>query len=239
MADEPGFVAPYVPFATFETGVNKLAALGGIPPKIDHTVFQQMGGVQKGQVISAFKFLGLTDADGVPTKLLSDFALKKDQRPEALRAILKERYPNITEQDLATMSPGQLDAKLSDKRYNVSGATKLKARTFLLKAAEFSGIPLSKLLTAKGPRGPRKNNKRAGTTSVKSTPIDYNNLDGGKSNGNSGSSGGTNKTIKLASGGTVTVSLDVNLLELRGSDRKFVFDLIDKLTEYEEVLPKD
>lgn len=233
--DDRQFVAPYVPFSTFQTGLDKLAALGGIPPRIDHTVFPQMGGVAKGQVISAFKYLGLIDADGKPDPLLSTLVLKKDTRKNTLREIIAKQYPNITETDLATMSPGQLDTKLSDKAYNVSGATRQKARTFLLKAAEFSGIPLSKLLTAKGPRGPRKTGKRNSNVTKKRTPIDYAKLDEPKPS----NSNGTQKTIKLNNGGTVTVSLDVNILELKADDRKFVFDLIDKLTAYEETLPKE
>jgi hypothetical protein len=166
MSEDSKFVAPYVPFKTFETGLDKLAALGGIPPRIDHTVFQQMGGVAKGQVISALKFLGLIDLLGQPLPLLSEIVLNKDARKQAIRKLIKEKYPNITDADLATMSPGQLDSKLSDKSYNVSGATRQKARSFLLKAAEFAEIPLSKLLTAKGPRGgPRQ--KRAKTATAK------------------------------------------------------------------------
>lgn len=233
MATETGFVAPYVPFSTFETGLNKLAALGGIPPKIDHSVFQQMGGVQKGQVISAFKFLGLIDSDGVPSPLLSEFALNKEKRPEALRTIIKQHYPNITEKDLGTMSQGQLDVKLADKAYNVSGGTKQKARSFLLKAAEFSGIPLSKLLTSKGPRGPRKGGKRAANRMERPdtfVPIHPEPKAPPKP-------GSTEKTIKLKNGGSITLSIDVNILELKGNDRKFVFDLIDKLDVYEHALP--
>jgi hypothetical protein len=161
MDNETKFTAPYVPFSTFETGLDKLAALGGtIPPKIDHTVFPSMGGIAKGQVISAMKFLGLIDANGLPDRSLEDLALNKEGRKAAMRKLIAKCYPNITEADLAGSSPSHLDSKLSDKAYNISGATKQKARAFLLKAAEFSGIPLSKLLTQKGPRGPRK--KRVG-----------------------------------------------------------------------------
>jgi hypothetical protein len=230
MADEAKLAAPYVPFATFETGLDKLAHLGGIPPKIDHSVFLSMGGLQKGQVISAFKFLGLIDSNGIPDPLLSKLALNKDTRKEILRTILEERYPNISVSDLATMSPGQLDTKLSDKTYNVSGATRQKARTFLLKAAEYAGIPLSKLLTTKGPRGGRNGPKKTsdkGKGSTAATP---------KPKEQSGNSG-TEKTVELKNGGTVTLSLDVNILELKGNDRKFVFELIDKLDVYEHALP--
>jgi hypothetical protein len=164
MSEEIKVVAPYLPFSTFETGLNKLAALGGLPPKIDHTVFQQMSGVARGQVISAFKFLGLIDLDGTPQPLLAELVLNREKRKETVRELIKTHYPNITEQDLGTMSPSQLDAKLGDDSYNVTGATKPKARTFLLKAAEFAGIPLSKLLTAKGPRGPRTRRAKVATT---------------------------------------------------------------------------
>ncbi len=227
MSEENKFVAPYVPFSTFETGLDKLAALGGIPPKIDHTVFSQMGGVAKGQVISAFKFLGLIDSQGVPDPLLTKLALNKDTRKETLKLIIKERYPNITENDLATMSPGHLDTKLSDKSYNVSGGTKQKARAFLLKAAAFSDMSLSKLLTAKGPRGPRKGGKKALTNGKLVPPPVVKKDEGGQPTG-------TQKTIQLGNGGSLTLSLDVNILELKGKDRIFVFDLIDKIEDYEK-----
>jgi hypothetical protein len=159
--EEAKLSAPYGPFSTFETALNHLAALGGIPGKVDRTVFPSLGGVAKGHVITSLKFFGLIDDKGTPDSGLSELVLNKEKRKATLRALLVKHYPTITEKDLATMSLGQLDAKLADKQYNVSGGTKQKARSFLLKAAEYSGIPLSRLLTAKGARGPRK--KRAPT----------------------------------------------------------------------------
>jgi hypothetical protein len=153
---EDKFPAPYVPFSTFETALDKLAGLGAIPPKIDHTVFPSMGGLAKGQVISAFKFLGLIDADGVPDASLKELAMNKGGRKATMRKLIKDRYPNISESDLAGSSATQLDAKLGDKIYNISGETKQKARSFLLKAAVFAEMPISKLLTTKGRSGPRK-----------------------------------------------------------------------------------
>jgi hypothetical protein len=154
--EEPKLSAPYGPFSTFETALNHLAALGGIPSKIDRSVFPSLGGVAKGHVITSFKFFGLIDDKGTPDPGLNELVLQKDKRKATLKALIKKSYPTITEQDLATMSLGQLDAKLADKQYNVSGGTKQKARSFLLKAAEYSGMPLSRLLTSKGARGPRK-----------------------------------------------------------------------------------
>jgi len=42
-------------------------------------------------------------------------------------------------------------------------------------------------------------------------------------------------TVKLKSGGTITLSTSVSLLKLKGPDRKFVFEIIDALQAYEEV----
>lgn len=154
--DEAKLSAPYGPFSTFETALNHLAALGGIPAKVDRSVFPSLGGVAKGHVMTSFKFFGLIDDKGTPDPSLNELVLQKEKRKAALRALINKYYPTITEKDLATMSLGQLDSKLADKQYNVSGGTKQKARSFLLKAAEYSGIPLSRLLTAKGARGPRK-----------------------------------------------------------------------------------
>lgn len=170
MADDAKLAAPYVPFSTFETALDKLAQLGTtLPPKIDHTVFPSIGGIAKGQVISALKFFKLIDTNGIPTAELKELAMNKQGRKAAITRLIAECYPNISTDDLAGASPGQIDAKLSDKHYNISGDTKQKARAFLLKAAKYADIPLSKLLTQKGPRGPRqKRNGSAAKSNAKS-----------------------------------------------------------------------
>jgi hypothetical protein len=199
MDSEKKLTAPYLPFQSFETALNHLAALGTIPPKIDHTVFPNMGGMIRGQVLSAFKFLGLTDYDGTPSPQLKELALNKETRKATLRKIINDKYPNITESDLAAMSSGQLDTKLNDKGYNATGATKQKVRAFLLKAAEYSEIPLSRLLTSKGPRGPRKKRPAANANSkrndVEKSPI--------TESGSSGNGGGSGNSSAVGSASTL------------------------------------
>ena len=39
--------------------------------------------------------------------------------------------------------------------------------------------------------------------------------------------------MQLKDGGTLTLSLAVNTLKLRGKDREFVFKIIDEIEEYE------
>jgi hypothetical protein len=170
-SDSKGTPAAYVPFSTFETALDKLGTFPTMPPRIDSTVFPSFGGQAKGQVISALRFFKLIDANGIPSPALRELAKNKEGRKDALRLLIKEHYPNISEDDLAGSSPAQLDGKLSDKMYGISGDTKQKARSFLLKAAESAGMPISTLLKARGPRGPRpkraKNSKTNGSTSAK------------------------------------------------------------------------
>jgi hypothetical protein len=163
MDSERKYPAPYVPFSTFETALDKLGKMPTLPPKIDHTVFTSMAGAAKTQVIGAFRYLGLIDDNGIPSTALKDLTKNKDGRKAAIRELIEKHYPNISAEDLAGCSPGQIDAKLGDKGYNISGETKQKARTFLIKAAEFAEMPISTLLKARGPRGPRPRRPRNAT----------------------------------------------------------------------------
>ena len=176
--------APYGPFSTFDTALNYLATLKGIPPKIDRSVFPSMGGDAKTHTLNTFKFFKLVDADGTPQPLLSELAFKKEGRKEVMRRLIKESYPNVSEEELATMTIPQLDSKLGDKAYNVSGGTKQKARSFLLKAAEFAGVPLSNLLTAKGPKGPRGQRKKRTQENGEVRPVVFKKTDTKKTDAN-------------------------------------------------------
>jgi hypothetical protein len=45
---------------------------------------------------------------------------------------------------------------------------------------------------------------------------------------------GTAKSVTLKSGGVLTLSATLDLFALNAEDRKFVFELIDKLDTYEK-----
>ena len=49
-------------------------------------------------------------------------------------------------------------------------------------------------------------------------------------------SSGSSESVTLENGGTVTLRLAVDLVKLRGNDRVFVFDLIDKIQAYKDAL---
>jgi len=48
---------------------------------------------------------------------------------------------------------------------------------------------------------------------------------------------GSEKSVSLSSGGTVTLSLSYDPFALSEEDRKFVFELVDKLKAYAEANP--
>lgn len=56
----------------------------------------------------------------------------------------------------------------------------------------------------------------------------------GKPAGNGGGNSGTSRQVQLKSGGTLTVTASLDFFQLSADDRGFVFDLIDKLEEYEK-----
>lgn len=96
-----------------------------------------------------------------------------------------------------------------------SKATQRKAVTFVLNAAKYMKLPVE-MNTSKGvdpgPSGlPESASEAAEPTSTKKSLAVY-----------------------LVSGGTIEISVDVDLLRLDKADREFLFDLIDKVRAYHD-----
>src|SRR6185503_14510683 len=80
----------------------------------------------------------------VPTRLLR--SLFTGDRKLILAKILKQHYREIIS-NLSQLTPEQLDHKL-EITYEISGTTVTKARSFLLGAARYCGLPISPELAA-------------------------------------------------------------------------------------------
>jgi len=204
-------VVPYVPFKTFLTALDALEA--GLPNQLDRSVWPSYSGAIQGQLLGAFRFLGLMDEGNCPTPALADLVSKRGTRRELLRGLIERHYRTLVGLDLTRTSPRQLDEAM--RQYGLSGATHKKALSFFLQAAQFAGMPLSVLLKAKT-RTAAFGHKRAATVAAAETP-----------------GAALSKTVRLRSGGTLTVAASLDLFSLAGEDRKLVFDLIDRLQEYE------
>jgi hypothetical protein len=236
MADERKYPAAYLPYSTLITGLDHLKAVS-IPNRIENQTFPSMSSQSQSQMLSALRFFKLVDANGVPQPGLTPLVNNQAERPELMKALIEEHYPDIVKLDLSKMTPSQLDEAFDNEHYNVSGETKKKAKTFLLKAAQAAGFKVHPLLikiTRNRKTGSKKTNSGAGRTT---TEKDVKNVDPARPPATNGA--GTKKTIQLRKGGSVTLSVDVNILELKGEDRNFVFELIDKLDQFETSLPEE
>jgi hypothetical protein len=206
----PPHTVPYVPFRTFLTALETLER--GCPNQLDRSLWPSYSGAIQGQLLGAFRFLGLMDEAQCPTAELRDLIGKKDSRRALLRRILEKNYAPLVALDLSRTSPHQLEE--ATRQYGLSGATHKKALSFFLQAAQYSGLPLSVLLRAKTRGGGGSGPRRHRTPALEATTVA--------------------KTVHLKSGGTVTLTAAVDLFSLNAADREFVFELIDKVQSYGE-----
>ncbi len=230
MAEEPAKTAPaaYLPFKTFISAIETLEQ--GLPKKLDRTVWRSQSGVIQSQIMMALRFFGLVNDDGVPTVALQRLIDGKDKRQEQMGALLRYAYKDIIDHDLTKMTPRMLEDAMS--AYNVSGDTRRKAVGFFLRAAKFADFSMHPLLygqireTGNGSRKKRQKAGRSAENPLHST-FPPNPL----------SPDPSRKTIPLKSGGSVTLEIAANPFSMSGTDRTFVFELIDKLHEYAGTLP--
>jgi hypothetical protein len=110
------------------------------------------------------------------------------------------------------------------QRTGASGETVRRCIAFFMAMARAAGIPVSPYIKPhRGKKAARRVQKAhrkvgdAGTLPVSAPTSER-----------------TSKTIHLKSGGSLALDVSVNLFDLDPSDREFVFQVIDRLREYEE-----
>jgi hypothetical protein len=207
-------VVPYVPFRTFLTALDALDA--GLPNQLDRSLWPSYSGAIQGQLLGAFRFFGLMDEDNGPAPALRELVSKREMRRELLRALIERHYGPLVALDLSRTSPRQLEEAM--RQYGLSGATHKKAISFFLQASQFAGLPLSVLLRARTRTAAFGHRRGPAAVGVKT----------GQAAGPA-----VSKTVRLRSGGTVTVTASLDLFSLAADDRTLVFDLIDRLHQYE------
>jgi hypothetical protein len=224
------------PYGSFETTKNAIAGFAeGVPHRIDRSAFPGLAWNAASRLITGLKFLDLINDLGQPMPSLEKLATPDEAvRKRVLESILRTQYSKVFELDLTRTTPSLL-AETFAEHYNATGDTLEKAVRFFLAACQYVGIPVSPLLTraqrrstaganAGKPRKVTTTQKKPGTTgAADSMPV--------------GPVMGAARRINLESGGTLSVSAAVDFLTLSASDRKFVFEVIDRLSEYENAHP--
>ena len=231
MDEQAKRIPPYLPFKTFLSSLDALAH--GVPPKVDRMLWRSQSGVTQGLIMNAYRFLGLVDEDDSANEWLERI-VNPNQRGKEMKTLLEYQYENIlSKHDLTKMTLKMLEDEF-EKNFAVTGGTKQKAITFFLKAAKFADMPLSPYLTAQL----RTTRKKRSASKGRTAP-----LAAGEVNGSTiipvipNTQGAETHSIRLVSGGTVTISISFNPFTMPSEDRTFVFSLIDKIQEYENAHP--
>ncbi len=214
-------IAPYLPFKTFLSAIEALEQV--VPKKIDRTLWRSQSGLTQGLIMSAFRFFALIDEKDQPTVALQRLVENKAERKSIIAKMVEKAYPTILARDLTKLTPKLLEDEMGN--YGVTGTTKQKAVSFFLQAAKFAELPLSPFLQTQVRNvGPRKRRMRREEDEADTSSADS----------LTGLVPGSSRSVTLKSGGSLTLRVSADLLSLAGDDRKFVFDLIDKLEEYEK-----
>lgn len=232
---------PYLPFATFLSGIEGLRA-HGLPTVVDRSAWGSRSGADQSSLMSTLRFLRLIDEKGQPQEFLKQLvAVEGGSSGEKtiLDEVLRKEYAPVFALDLKTATPNQLsDAIGSFGNFS----TKSRAIRFFLKAAEYTGVELSKRLSQKmRERAPRASNGDAPDTTARPrrrTRTRRSGSAGGEIDASAATApppvGGAMKTINLVvAGGSLTLNGTFNPFQLNGKERELVYAIIDKMNEYE------
>lgn len=162
--------APYLPYTTFKRFLSSLKS-GAIPSRIDKTLMPGQSGSIQSWMISALRFFGLIDDNGVPKPDLESLVEADDQNRKMIwKTIFDRSYASIIGGlDLQRATLGQLNERFG---VDFSSETVRKCQSFFSAAAEDAGIPLADHLKAKGRgNGPRKARKARSTNGSPIIPV--------------------------------------------------------------------
>lgn len=221
----------YPPWKTFTNTLDALAR--NMPNRIDRSAFPGQSGGGVNQLLIAFRFFGFIGDDGKPTPTLLAVAVTDEAaRKNALRKLIEQKYAPLISLNLTKTTPAEFAEKMTEV-YKVTGDTRVKATRFFLNAAAYLGIEVSELLL----RDRSKSISNGGTT--RRRRASKNRVLGSEEEADYVEAvedlpGGEARSVALRSGGTLTLSASTKFLSLSAADRKFVFELIDKLEEYEQ-----
>lgn len=151
---------PYLPYRTFQGFIESLGQ--GLPDRIDRSLLKAMSGSTQNQLLTALRYLKLTDQYGNPTEMFHQFVKAQPQeRKHLLADLLHMAYPFLFTLtfNLATVTIGQLEEQFRER--NASVDTARKNISFFLMAAKDAEITLSPYLL--------KAAQRSGISSTRAT----------------------------------------------------------------------
>ena len=226
---EGGFRPPYLPFKTFWTFVNDLLA-APLPPQIDRSLMTSKSGTDQVHLTAALKGFGLIDGSQTVTGLRDLENIDDQARARWLAEQIRLHYPKQVELSEQNGTEHQLKESFRDVFVINSADTLRKSITFFLHAVQQAGIPLSPHFpsTRSGSGAPGTPKPRR-PSSRRKPPADQAKNDAGTKRVHVE---GDTHTLELDSGATAALTISMNVMTTSVADRKFLFELIDKLQSY-------
>lgn len=228
---------PYVSYPTFVTFLDWLKEMPVMPSQLDRSLWaQKFAGSTGSQLMSGLKFLGLLGANNAPTGRLAELAhATNTDRKALMKGTLQETYgPELVDQ-LASKTPRMLDEQL--RALGTTESTHRKAVSFFVNAAKSNDVAVPPAIAKKARiKISRPKGQRQGSSGSKGEGNVAPKNNGGETPTPPSSSANT-RTIKLASGGELSLSLTANLLTLAEDDHDFVRRLLKEVQQYADQHP--
>jgi len=152
MTNNPGksTLPPYVSYRTFRNFIEGLRL--GIPSRIDRSYWgDRLSGSTGTQLMTALRFLGLIDVNGIPTTRLRQLVSSDGtQRSEVLNRIGYDTFDFFLDKsiDPQVATYAQLEEAFHDK-YQVSGDVARKCIKFFISLVNDAGVALSPFIMKK------------------------------------------------------------------------------------------
>jgi len=204
---------PYTSFGTFLAFLERLEE--ALPQRIDRSYWSQfLAPGHGGQVTAAFRFLELIDSLGHPMRKLEELVRDPQSRKEALSDLIFERYlPALDGLDLDRATMDQLEEAFGNV-YAIDGDTRRKAVSFFVHAVLYCGLTLSPHIT----KNTRRRSRRRGT--------------GGRAQllptgTHANAPPRTTRTIRFGGGGSISLTVAVDVFSLGLREREFCLEIID------------
>lgn len=234
--------APYAPFSVIKSVIERHRQVG--MSVITADVLSRMGVTDSlvSRSIQALKLLDLVDEGGKPTPELE--AIRKastDDLGPRLSELIRRVYAPVFEVvDPTTATPQQIAD--SFRGFTPSGQRERMVTLFTGLMA-YAGMVEAAPRRTPGPRPTRTaatngQRSKASTPNAPTPPIPPSgDTEAPAAAGGRGSTDEHARIVVLRTGGTIALTVDMNPLVLRGTERKFFNALVDLLDEYEDDSP--
>ncbi len=218
--ESPRLSPPYLALRTFLGSVEALE--NAIPKRIDRGIWRSSSGAIQGQIMMAYRFLGLLDDQDKPTPLLHQLVdAKGKDRKKVMEGMIEKAFHQLIAHDLTKMTPKILDEEMG--HFGITGNTRRKAVTFFLQAAKYVELPLSPFLLSQVRNTSGTRRKRTSRVTREKSVSSQPQVEKGSS-----------RVVHLQSGGSLTLSISADIWAMPPNDRDFVLSLIDIVQKYEK-----